>query len=137
MTEELEHVKTRLIEQYKANGGTKSLDNFSVAMILNELDHLREMKTLQDQLSALKRNAVIQPVDPKGNIQPVDMGRENAVLAREAAIAIRGYYDYVEPPWDPRSILDESLKRDNELLKAADDDPRSVVILRDSEGRCI
>lgn len=137
MSDELNQIKERLIEQYKANGGTKELDTFNVAMIMNELDHLREMKTLKEQMEALKKNATIQQVNSKGQITPIDKAKENAALAREAAYAIRGYYDYIDPPWDPRALEDESFKRDNELMKAADDDPRSVVILRDKDGRCI
>jgi len=134
LSEEIEKLKKILLEEYRANGGTKNLTGFDVLMIKNELDHLTETKKLKAEIESLKTNPTEKPSTPIGGI--VDKAKENADLARQFAQNTGGLLDYINPPWDERVIFDERYKRDNEVNKlAGEDNEELVVLLRDNEGR--
>ncbi len=130
---ELNELKKYLINEYRANGGTKDVTKYSAAMLTSEIESLKKIKALKDEISALKAN--VNPGAP-AKVGAVDQSRENQSLAKRAAGVIGAYMDYVDAPWDPRSIDDERYLRDNQLVKdgVPNEDP-SVVILRDAEGR--
>lgn len=130
---ELQALKTYLISEYRANGGTKDVTAYSAAMLTSEIESLKKIKTLKDEITALKSNS--NPPSFK-KIGTVDLSRENQSLAKRAASVLGSYMDYIDAPWDPRSLDDERYIRDNQLLKAdvPNNDP-SVVILRDAEGK--
>ena len=135
MSEELkkqfEELKSYLINEYRGNGGTKDLKDFSPAMITNEIDNLKQLNAIKKELEEYKANKA--PSTPRG---AVDQSRENQALAAKAAKVVGTYLDYIDPPFDMRSLEDERYLRDNAVGKLAlnNDDP-SVVILRDEEGR--
>lgn len=134
MTEEIEKLKKILLEEYRTNGGTKDLTGFDVLMIKNELDHLVEMKKLKAEIESLKTNTTEKPSTSIGGV--VDKAKENADLARQFAQNTGGLLDYIDPPWNEKSIFDERYKRDNEVNKLADEgNEELIVILRDNEGR--
>lgn len=136
---ELEQLKKRLLEDYRANGGRKDISSLSAPQILNEIDHLKEITKLRDQITTLQQAGAvkdhIQPIQAFGRVNDA---KNNAALAREAANVFGQYLDYIDPPFDERVLEDESYARDNDLGKLAEPGKENtVVILRDKEGRCI
>jgi hypothetical protein len=129
---ELNDLKNYLINEYRANGGTKDLKDYSAAMITNEIDNLKKLNELKKQLTDYKSNTT----PPKPHIGSVNQSRENQTLAEKAARVVGNYMDYVDPVFDLRAIEDERYLTDKSVIKlnAKSDDP-SVMILRDVEGR--
>ena len=82
-------------------------------------------------------NDIPQNKKKRNSFPSVDQAKHNADLAKQAAGVLQNYMNYTDPLFDPRSIEDERFKRDNVLLKLAEENNRdSVVILRDQYGRC-
>jgi hypothetical protein len=130
--EEFQELKNYLINEYRTNGGSKDLTNATVTFITNELDNLKKLNAMKKELEELKSNNKPSKPSPTGAI---NQSRENEALAKKAAGIVGAYLDYNDPPFDMRSLEDERYARDNAVLKATEGDPRSVVILRDEEGR--
>ena len=128
---ELDDLKKYLIDKYRANGGTKDLTKFPVAMITNEIDNLSQLNDLKSQVAEYKNT-----ITPRPKIGAVNQSRENQELAARAASVVGNYMDHISPPFDMRTLDDERYLRDNSLLKlGTDNDDPTVVILRDEEGR--
>lgn len=133
LEDQIESFKKILEAKYRENGGKKNLEGFTLSMIQNEIDNLDKINALKKEIEGLKQNNTV-PKDFK--FTAVNAGRENAELAKLAAMGIRGTLDYIEPPWDEKSIFDERFKRDNAVLKLAPpEEADAVVILRDEDGR--
>lgn len=132
---ELEELKKRLLSEYRSNGGRKDLDGFSASQIMNEIDHLREITKLQNQIKTLKVNDENTSQTKGIQFSRINKGRVNAQLAREVANTMGRFIDYLDEPWDPRSIEDERYKRDNEVIRDDGGIPGYSVILRDKHGR--
>jgi hypothetical protein len=133
LEEEIEQFKEHLINEYRENGGKKDLTDFTLKQIQNEIDNIKRINSLKKQIADLKK----ENVTPKNfKFSAVNQGRENATLAKQVALGIRGTVDYMAPPFDEREIFDERFKRDNVMNKIAPEgEEGSVVILRDEDGR--
>ena len=131
---ELNELKTYLINEYKANGGTKNVATYTAAMLTEAIESLKRVNALKEEIAALKAGAT--PDIKTRTIGTVDQSRENQSLAQKAAQVLGAYADYLDPVWDERSLEDERFLRDNQLIKdGVPSEDSSVVILRDSEGR--
>lgn len=129
---ELEELKTYLIGEYKANGGTKDLSSLTAAQITNEIDHLKRENSLKEEIKALKDSRTDGKPQPKGTTRT----RDNQALAQKAASIVSAYMNYVDPPLDERSIEDQRYLNDSQVVKMSmDQNDPGVVILRDKEGR--
>jgi len=131
MTEDLTKIKEYFIKEYRSNGGTEDLTEFSYDLLLEKVKHQKEVHELKKALE--KANST--PPEPKTQFSTfkngIDQGRYNADLAKEFAIMYGSYQDFIDPPFDSRILEDDSYKRDNSLVIAD-----MAVVLRDNEGRC-
>ena len=134
---EVNQLREYLTDKYRANGGTKDLTHFTLPMITNEIDNQERVNALKKEISGLKNEKPKTSPIQFSQLNAVNQGRENAELARKVALGMKVAANYMIPEWDDREIEDERFKRDNDLnLAAGPGDERSVVILRDKQGRC-
>ena len=131
----LEEYKNFLLKQYTELGGrSNSAQEWDLSTLMLQVESQKKINELNAKLEEKKTPEKPSTFSPSQ--YSVDKSRENATLAKEAALITGAYMNWAEPQFDTRSIFDERYKRDNELIKfESEAEKGSTVILRDLYGR--